>query len=159
MKDTVPGDSNDSHTDVLADCFAPVVSFRAPNSRGSVQFQVNPGRLAAAPRGYLTAIAQMNSASLKVRRKSWPRKATQADRALQKLDEEDGVYLAGLPDEALRRIAPRAPSVAPASFSQLIMTLIAAAVRHAIALEPKQAARMLALFKRMLPKKLAALEM
>jgi hypothetical protein len=89
MKDTVPGDSNDSHTDVLADCFAPVVSFRAPNSRGSVQFQVNPGRLAAAPRGYLTAIAQTNSASLKVRRKSWPRRATQADRALQKLDEED----------------------------------------------------------------------
>jgi hypothetical protein len=59
----------------------------------------------------------------------------------------------------LRRIAPRAPSVAPASFSQLIMTLIAAAMRHAIALEPKQAARMLALFKRMLPKNLAALEM
>ena len=84
--------------------------------------------------------------------------ATQADRALQKLDEEDGAYLAGLLDEALRRIAPNAPSTALASFSQLIMTLIAAAVRHAIALEPKQAARMLALFKRMLPKNLAALE-
>jgi hypothetical protein len=38
------------------------------------------------------------------------------------------------------------------------MTLIAAAVRRAIALEPKQAARMLALFKRMLPKNLAASE-
>ena len=36
--------------------------------------------------------------------------ATQADRALQKLDEEDGAYLAGLLDEALRRIAPNAPS-------------------------------------------------
>src|SRR5215208_3082042 len=68
--------------------------------------------------------------------------ATQADRALQKLDEEDGAYLAGLLDEALRRIAPNAPSSALASFSQLVMTLIAAAVRHAIALEPKQAARM-----------------
>src|SRR5882724_7965614 len=51
-------------------------------------------------------------------------RATQADRALQKLDEEDGSYLAGLLDEALRRIAPNAPSTALASFSQLIMTLI-----------------------------------
>lgn len=84
--------------------------------------------------------------------------ATQADRSLQKLDEEDGAYLAGLLHEALRRIAPNAPSPALASFSQLIMTLIAATVRHAIALEPKEAARMLALFKRMLPKNLAALE-
>jgi AcrR family transcriptional regulator len=86
-------------------------------------------------------------------------RASQADRALQKLDEEDGAYLAGLLDEALRRIAPDAPSPARASFSQLMMTLIAAAVRHAIALEPKEAARMLALFKRMLPTNLAALEM
>ena len=84
--------------------------------------------------------------------------ATQADRALQKLDEEDGAYLAGLLNEALRRIAPDAPSPALASYSQLIMTLIAAAVRHAIALPPKEAARMLALFKRMLPKNLSALE-
>src|SRR5882757_7960289 len=84
--------------------------------------------------------------------------ATQADRALQKLDEEDGAYLAGLLDEALKRIAPDAPSPALASFSQLIMTLIAAAVRHAIALKPKEAARMLTLFKRMLPKNLAALD-
>ena len=86
-------------------------------------------------------------------------RATQADRALQKLDEEDGAYLAGLLGEALQRIAPNAPSPALASFSQLVMTLIAAAVRHAIALEPKQAMRMLTLFKQMLPKNLAALEM
>jgi hypothetical protein len=84
--------------------------------------------------------------------------ATQADRALQKLDEENGVYLAGLLGEALQRVAPNVPSPALASFSQLIMTLIAAAVRHAIALEPKEAARALALFKRMLPKNLSALE-
>jgi len=84
--------------------------------------------------------------------------ATQADRALQKLDEEDGAYLAGLLGEALRRIAPNAPAPALAAFSQLIMTLMAAAVRHAIALEPKEAARILALFKRMLPKNLSALE-
>jgi AcrR family transcriptional regulator len=84
--------------------------------------------------------------------------ATQADRALQKLDAEDGAYLAGLLGEALRRVAPNAPSAALASFSQLVMTLIAAAVRHAIALDPKEAARMLTLFKRMLPRNLAALE-
>ena len=70
--------------------------------------------------------------------------ATQADRALQKLDEEDGVYLAGLLDDALRRIAPDAPTPALASFSQLIMTLIAATVRHAIALDAKEAGRILA---------------
>jgi AcrR family transcriptional regulator len=84
--------------------------------------------------------------------------ATQADRALQKLDEEDGAYLAGLLDEALKRIAPDAPWPALAAFSQLIMTLIAAAVRHAIALDQKEAARMLKLFKRMLPRNLATLE-
>lgn len=84
--------------------------------------------------------------------------ATQADRGLQKLDEEDGAYLAGLLGETVRRIAPEATPAALAAFSQLMMTLIAAAVRHAIALEPRDAARMLALFKRMLPKNLAALE-
>jgi hypothetical protein len=40
-----------------------------------------------------------------------------------------------------------------------MMTLIAAAVHHAIAPDQKEAARMLALFKRMLPKNLAALEL
>jgi len=84
--------------------------------------------------------------------------ATQADRALQKLDEEDGAYLAGLLGEALRRIAPDAPAAALASFSQLTMTLIAATVRHAITQDAKEAARILNLFKRMLPKNLAALE-
>jgi hypothetical protein len=85
--------------------------------------------------------------------------ATQADRALQKLDEEDGAYLAGLLDEALRRIAPDAPAPALSAFSQLTMTLIAAAVRHAITLESKEANRILALFKRLLPKNLSALEL
>ena len=84
--------------------------------------------------------------------------ATQADRALQKLDEEDGAYLAGLLGDALRRVAPDAPAAALASFSQLIMTLIAATVRHAITQQPREAARILTLFKRMLPKNLAALE-
>src|SRR5258708_127620 len=85
--------------------------------------------------------------------------ATQADRSLQKLDEEDGVYLAGLLGDALRRIAPDAPKTALASFSQLTMTLIAATVRHAITQDARAAGRILTLFKRMLPTNLAALEM
>jgi hypothetical protein len=85
--------------------------------------------------------------------------ATQADRALQKLDEEDGVYLAGLLGDALRRIAPDAPTTALASFSQLIMTLIAAPSATRSRRTPREAARILTLFKRMLPKNLAALEM
>ena len=84
--------------------------------------------------------------------------ATQADRSLQKLDEEDSVYLAGLLGDVLRRIAPDTPTTALASFSQLIMTLIAATVRHAITLDAKEAARIAALFKRMLPKNLSTLE-
>src|SRR4051812_21233060 len=52
--------------------------------------------------------------------------ATQADRALQKLDREDGAYLSGLLSNALRRIAPRVPEPALSAFSQLTMTLIAA---------------------------------
>jgi len=83
--------------------------------------------------------------------------ATQADRALQKLDEEDGAYLSGLFLDALRRIAPNAPEPALSTFSQLTMTLIAAAVRHAITLDAGEAKRLLALFKALLPKDLSAL--
>lgn len=93
---------------------------------------------------------------LPVMRDIW--QATQADRALQRLDEEDGAYLAGLLADALRRIAPDAQATALASFSQLIMMLIAATVRHAITQDAKEAARILNLFKRMLPRNLAALE-
>ncbi len=53
----------------------------------------------------------------------------------------------------------RRAQTALASFSQLIMTLIAATVRHAITQDAKEAGRILTLFKRMLPKNLAALEM
>jgi AcrR family transcriptional regulator len=83
--------------------------------------------------------------------------ATQADRALQQLDEEDCAYLAGLLADALRPIAPNAPDAALRAFSQLTMTLIAAAVRHAIMLEAGEAKRILALFKRLLPRDLSAL--
>jgi AcrR family transcriptional regulator len=84
--------------------------------------------------------------------------ATQADRVLQKLDAEDMAFLSGLLQGALRRIAPDAPQAALAAFAQLVMTLIAAAVRHAITLPSKDARHVLATFKRMLPKTLAAIE-
>ena len=83
--------------------------------------------------------------------------ATQADRALQKLDEDDGAYLSGLLSDALRRIAPETPEPALSAFSQLTMTLTAAAVRHAITLDVKEAKRIITLFKRLLPKDLSAL--
>jgi AcrR family transcriptional regulator len=83
--------------------------------------------------------------------------ATQADRALQRLDEEDCAYLAGLLRDALRPIAADAPNAALSAFSQLTMTMIAAAVRHAITLEAGDAKRILALFKRLLPRDLSAL--
>jgi AcrR family transcriptional regulator len=84
--------------------------------------------------------------------------ATQADRALQQLDAEDGAYLSGLLSDALLRVTPKLSKPALETFSQLTMTLIAAAVRHAIMLPPKEARRTLDLFKRMLPKDLKALE-
>ncbi|NWP61312.1 TetR/AcrR family transcriptional regulator, partial [Escherichia coli] len=52
--------------------------------------------------------------------------ATQADRALQKLDEEDGAFLAGLLGETVRPIAGGASPAAIACHAQLTMTLIAA---------------------------------
>lgn len=78
--------------------------------------------------------------------------ATQADRALQQLDAADGAYLAGLLAASLRRIAPASDPAALDALAQLTMTLIAAAVRHAITLPPAEARRVLALFKGMLPK-------
>jgi AcrR family transcriptional regulator len=77
--------------------------------------------------------------------------ATQADRALQKLDEEDGAFLTGLLVEALQPLAPHLSKTALIDFCQLIMVLMSAAVRHAITLSPKEGRRILALFKKMLP--------
>jgi AcrR family transcriptional regulator len=84
--------------------------------------------------------------------------ATQADRALQQLDAEDTAFLTGLLSAALERIAPDAGKPIVAAFSQLMMTLIAAAVRHAITLDPAEAERFLALFKGMLPRSITALK-
>ena len=80
--------------------------------------------------------------------------ATQADRALQKLDQEDGAFLTGLLVEALRAIAPHVSEASLSDFSQTMMVLMSAAVRHAITLPPKEGRRILHLFKRMLPRDL-----
>lgn len=82
--------------------------------------------------------------------------ATQADRALQKLDQDDGAFLAGLLSAALRNIAPDVSEATLSAFSQMTMVLIAAAVRHAITLPTKEGRRILTLFKRVLPKDLFA---
>jgi len=80
--------------------------------------------------------------------------ATQADRALQKLDQEDGAFLTGLLIDALRAIAPHVSEAALSDFSQTMMVLMSAAVRHAITLPPKEGRRILHLFKGMLPRDL-----
>ena len=84
--------------------------------------------------------------------------ATQADRALQKLDEEDGALLSGMLRDVLRNLAPGISDAALSAFSQLMMVLIAAAVRHALILPPDQAPYFLDMFKRTLPKDLVAVE-
>ncbi|MBR0715615.1 TetR/AcrR family transcriptional regulator [Bradyrhizobium liaoningense] len=84
--------------------------------------------------------------------------ATQADRALQRIDQDDVACLAGLLREALQRVAPKTPAAALTSFAELAMVLIAAAVRQAIMLPPAEARRMLTLFKALLPKDLSGVD-
>lgn len=84
--------------------------------------------------------------------------ATQADRALQELDAADVAFLASLLSDALRPLAPRASSASLAAFAETVMVMIAAAVRHAIMLPPQDGRRVLATFKRLLPKDLSAIE-
>lgn len=82
--------------------------------------------------------------------------ATQADRELQKIDEEDSVYLTGMLIDAVRPIAPDVAERKLVNFCGVVMVMIAAAVRHAILLPPEEGRRALKLFKRLLPHDLAA---
>lgn len=77
--------------------------------------------------------------------------ATQGDRALQKLDEEDGMFLTGMLIDALRPLARNMSESALAIFCQTVMVMIAAAVRHAIVLPPKEGRRTMALVRRLMP--------
>jgi AcrR family transcriptional regulator len=83
--------------------------------------------------------------------------ATQADHALQALDEDEGNVLTNLLFEAMRPHTPGVADASLAAFCQLMMILIAAAVRHAIVPPPGEGREILALFKRTLPKDLTAL--
>jgi AcrR family transcriptional regulator len=82
--------------------------------------------------------------------------ATQVDRTLQELDKEDGVFLTRLLFDALRPIAPTVSDSSLSDFCQVVMTLIAAAVRHAITLPPREGRRLLDVFKELLPHDLSA---
>jgi len=82
--------------------------------------------------------------------------ATQADRNLQKIDEEDGLALTGLLMAATRQALPAARETDLADFCQLQMVLISAAVRHAITLPSRDGRRILDLFMAMLPDRLVA---
>ena len=84
--------------------------------------------------------------------------ATQADRVLQKLDEQDGLVLSGLLVDALSPVVSKPSHAQLTDFCQILMVQIAAAVRHAITLPPPEGRRILDLFARMLPRDLAALE-
>ncbi len=77
--------------------------------------------------------------------------ATQGDRALQRIDEADGLYLTGRLVEALQGVLRDAAEQAVADFAQVVMVTIAAVVRHAVTLPPDDADRVLETFKRMLP--------
>ncbi|WP_407157478.1 TetR family transcriptional regulator [Bradyrhizobium sp. STM 3557] len=81
--------------------------------------------------------------------------ATQADRALQRLDEEDGIFLTNMLKDALRPLARIVSAESLSDFCQITMVLMSAAVRHAIALPPKEGRRILKLFKQMLPRDLS----
>ncbi len=83
--------------------------------------------------------------------------ATQADKTLQDLDKADMEVLAAILCDALKRLAPDHDVQVLAGFSLLTMHLIAAAVRHAITLERKEGDRIIATFKRVLPRDLLAL--
>ncbi len=77
--------------------------------------------------------------------------ATQADRALQRLDAADGAHLSALLYAAIERVAGEGDPAERARFCRLVMILIAAAVRDALTMEPDEARRSLDRFTALLP--------
>ncbi len=82
--------------------------------------------------------------------------ATQVDRTLQELDKDDGAFLTRLLFDALQPIAATVPDSSLSVFCHVVMVLIAAAVRHAITLPPREGRRLLNVFKELLPHDLSA---
>lgn len=83
--------------------------------------------------------------------------AMQADAALQAQDAEDGAAHAAMLDAALQRLWPDSDDARRRVAAALLIQLIAAAVRFAIALPAADGAMAIALFKRTLPRDLASL--
>lgn len=73
--------------------------------------------------------------------------ATQADRQLQKMDRDDGDYLAELLFDATVRACPDADLQRAKTESRLVIELMASAVRYAITLDDKAGRESLAVFK------------
>ncbi|MGB5727968.1 MAG: TetR/AcrR family transcriptional regulator [Thiogranum sp.] len=83
--------------------------------------------------------------------------ATQSDRKLQKLDSDDMNALARILANVIQRLKPGCDAHQVLVSSSLIMHLIAAAVRHAISIEPDDGEMTLDAFKRILPKNISSL--
>jgi hypothetical protein len=78
--------------------------------------------------------------------------ATQADPALQAIDTEDCAALGKILSDTLARLDPDGNPLRQGLLAALLMQLVTAAVRHAIALEPAEGQATITLFKDMLPK-------
>src|SRR5699024_9729865 len=83
--------------------------------------------------------------------------ATQTDKELQKADEAEMRYLAQLLLARMKGLAPAADEAELSRAAELVMVLIAAAVRHAITLERSEGDRVIEQFKTMLPRSLPEL--
>lgn len=83
--------------------------------------------------------------------------ATQADPDLQAIDAEDCAVHGQMLADTLARLDPEGNPIRQGLLAALVMQLLAAAVRHAIALEPAEGQATLTLFKDMLPKDLLRL--
>jgi AcrR family transcriptional regulator len=78
--------------------------------------------------------------------------ATQADPSLQAIDADDCTAHGRMLSETLERLDPEGNPIRQQLLATLLMQLVAAAVRHAIALEPAEGQATITLFKDMLPK-------
>ncbi|BCJ89381.1 TetR family transcriptional regulator [Terrihabitans soli] len=85
--------------------------------------------------------------------------ATQADPALQAIDAEDCDAHGKMLAETLSRLDPDGNPIRQNLLAALLMQLVAAAVRHAISLEPGEGQASITLFKDMLPKDILRLRL
>ncbi|AYG57978.1 TetR/AcrR family transcriptional regulator [Rhizobium jaguaris] len=82
--------------------------------------------------------------------------ATQADKLLQEIDDEDMEWHSQAFLAVLRRLWPERDCEELARIARLTMQLVAAAVRYAISIEKEEGDKAIALFKAMLPADIGA---